>query len=100
MKITIESTSKAVFLNGMECRIWEGHTESGIPVHCYIPRVAVHKDEDTSQFERELKETRAPSAEVAAIPMERSEGDLLGWLTSGGVLDPRFRNAARAVWRN
>lgn len=62
MKITIESTSKIVELNGVPARLWEGHTESGIEVHCFITRIAVHKDQDCSQFEKELKEQPQPSA--------------------------------------
>lgn len=75
MKITIESTTKivlvkpAAFTQGMECRVWEGETEKGVKVQCLIPRIAVKLGEDTSQFEKELKEQRAPSAEVAAFPM-------------------------------
>ena len=70
MKITIESTSKVVELNGVPARIWEGRTASGIPVHCFVTRIAVHKSEDASQFEAELKEQRPPSAEVdAAYPL-------------------------------
>lgn len=69
MTITISNTTKVVTLDGLECRIWEGQTESGIPIHCYIPRVAVKNGLDTSQFEAELKEQRTPSAEVAAIPL-------------------------------
>lgn len=75
MKLIIESTTKVVELNKngsqMIARIWEGHTESGIPVHCYITRVAVANDKvlDHPQFEQELKEQRTPSAEVAAIPL-------------------------------
>ena len=69
MKITIENTSKIVELNGVPARIWEGKTDSGIPVHCYVTRIAVRNGADHSQFERELQETRAPSADVAAIPM-------------------------------
>lgn len=69
MKITIESTSKIVELNGLPARIWEGHTESGIPVHCFITRVAVHKDENHEQFERELQEQRVPSPDVESIPL-------------------------------
>jgi hypothetical protein len=72
MKITIESTTKIVSFNGIDCRIWEGATESGIPVHVYIPRVSVHESrppEDFAQFERELKECAKPSAEVQAIPL-------------------------------
>jgi hypothetical protein len=74
MKITLESTSKVVELKTprgciIEARVWEGHTESGIPVHCYVTRIAVRDTEDTAQFERELVAHRAPSAEIAAIPM-------------------------------
>jgi hypothetical protein len=67
MKITIENTTNLVTVNDVPARIWEGHTESGIPVHCYITRIAVHRDEDTSQFEAELKEQRVPSAVIEGI---------------------------------
>lgn len=73
MKITVESTTKLVLLNTgdgkpVPARIWEGHTDSGIPVHVYITRIAVDRTEDTSQFERELVEQRAPSAAIEAFP--------------------------------
>lgn len=60
MKITIESTDKIVELNGVPARVWEGETESGIPIHCFITRLVVHKDEDVEQFEQELMECRPP----------------------------------------
>lgn len=73
MKITIESTSKLVEFqtrHGMApARVWEGHTDSGIPVHCYIMRVSVNQTADTEQFERELRVCRTPSPEISAIPM-------------------------------
>jgi hypothetical protein len=73
MKLIIESTTKMVILEtptgSIPARIWEGHTDSGIPVHCYITRVAVHESLDTSQFERELAEQRKPSAAIEAIPL-------------------------------
>lgn len=70
MRILIDSTSKIVTLNGgVEARIWEGHTAAGVPVHCYVTRIAVHNDHDASQFQRELQEHRAPSADVVAIPL-------------------------------
>jgi hypothetical protein len=72
MKITVESTTKVVHLDGIPARIWEGHTESGVPVHCYITRIAVATDsppEHFTQFDYELQEQRTPSAEVAAIPL-------------------------------
>lgn len=76
MKITIENTSKIVVLkpgnlaDGVPARIWEGKTDSGIKVHCYITRIAIDKDEpNPEQFEKELHECKAPSAEVEAIPI-------------------------------
>lgn len=93
MKITIESTSKVVLVarhvvpvlsrvwegkkirshvvpsdQGILCRIWEGKTETGIPMHALIVRVGVNEGQDYSQFELELIEQRAPSAEIAAFP--------------------------------
>ena len=60
MKITIESTTKIVEVNGVLARVWEGKTDSGIDVHCFVTRIAVHKDDDAEQFEKELKECRPP----------------------------------------
>lgn len=68
MRITVESTSKMVTLNGVPARIWEGRTESGIAVHCYITRIAHDLDADSTQFEAELQQTRTPSTDIAAIP--------------------------------
>ena len=68
MTITITSTSKVVKLNGIDCRVWEGVTvPSGIKIHCFIPLLAVKKDEDCSQFEAELKECEPPSAEIDGV---------------------------------
>jgi hypothetical protein len=76
MKLIIESTTKTVELrvNGADvpARIWEGHTESGVPVHVYITRVAVAEGLALTQyaeFERELAEQRKPSFEVGSIPL-------------------------------
>ena len=69
MKITVESTTKIVQFNGLPARIWEGETETGIPVHVFITRIAVAREADTGQFEHELQECRPPSAEIAAYPM-------------------------------
>jgi hypothetical protein len=73
MKIMVESTTKIVELvvegNSVPARIWEGTTEGGISVHCYITRIAVHREADTAQFEEELLEQRAPCPEIEAIPL-------------------------------
>ncbi len=65
MKITIESTTAIVTINdGIQCRVWEGHTESGIKVEVLIPRIAARKGQDLSQFEAELQEQAPPSADA------------------------------------
>jgi hypothetical protein len=72
MTITVTSTTKIVHLDGIPCRIWEGCTDTGIPVHTYIARISVDAglpSEAFAQFERELKAQRVPSPEVAAIPL-------------------------------
>lgn len=75
MKLIIESTTRMTTIavpggGEIPARVWEGKTESGIPVVCLVTRVAVHKDQDTAQFERELAEQRPPSqAGIDAIPL-------------------------------
>ena len=76
MKLQIVSTTKIVELQVGGCfvpaRVWEGHTEDGTPVHCFITRVAptIPKDDPRQlQFEEQLIEMRAPSVEIAVIPM-------------------------------
>lgn len=79
MKITIENTLRIVDLivNGasVPARIWEGTTETGIPVHCFITRIAPTVEDIPEnkakfvEFERELKEQRKPSTDVATIPL-------------------------------
>jgi hypothetical protein len=71
MRVTLESTDKIVELKTprgiVPARLWEGHTDTGIACHALITRIAVHKDDDASQFERELKEQRAPSKELQGV---------------------------------
>ena len=69
MNITMHSTTKVVTLNGVPARVWEGTTESGIQVHCFVTRIAVERDLDTTQFEKELQEHQPPSPEIESIPL-------------------------------
>jgi hypothetical protein len=69
MRIQIESTTKIVQLNNVPARIWEGHTESGIPVHCFVTRVAVAEGLPTEEFDRELQKHAPPSPAIEAIPL-------------------------------
>jgi hypothetical protein len=66
MQVQLESTDRTMRLSGVECRIWEGHTASGIPVHAFIARVCVGEDQDASQFEAELRKCRPLSEELIA----------------------------------
>lgn len=68
MIITVHNTSKIVQVNGIPALIWEGETDSGIKVHCFITSIAVPDSADTTQFELELQLVSAPSAEVECYP--------------------------------
>ncbi|MGH8596004.1 MAG: hypothetical protein ACREXT_05035 [Gammaproteobacteria bacterium] len=80
MKITIENTTKIVMLKiasaEVPARVWQGETEDGVPVQCFITRIAPeipesdpHIDERTAAFERELKRCATPRPSVEAIPL-------------------------------
>jgi hypothetical protein len=72
VKLALESTDKIVQIRVGEAivpaRIWQGQTESGIPVHCYVTRVAVANGLPTEEFERELREHAPMRPDVAGIP--------------------------------
>lgn len=57
-----------VLADGVPARIWEGETETGVKCHAFITRIAADKNASTEQFEKELHECEAPSAEIEAIP--------------------------------
>jgi hypothetical protein len=73
MKITIESTDKVIELvtdNGdgpaVPARVWEGKTESGIPVVCFVTRIAPVIEEPVPEeiareFAASLQEQRPPT---------------------------------------
>ena len=80
MKITIENTSKIVTLvvsgQNVLARVWQGETESGIPVQCFITRISPEIpetdpriDELTVEFERELNRQANPRPTVQSIPL-------------------------------
>lgn len=69
MKAMLESTTKMVYVNGIQARIWEGRTDSGVPFHAFIVRVGVLRDADDVQFAAELQEMKAPSPEIESYPM-------------------------------
>jgi hypothetical protein len=85
VKITIESTSQLGTCNDVPARIWQGTTESGIPVIAFITRIGVPDGHDPSEFERELIE---PPTTVAPEPdksqRERTQEGLVAVLEGCG----------------
>ena len=77
MKLTIESTTKIVmikpdiFSDGVPARVWEGTSESGVKVHCFITRVAIpaEEQENAEQSMNELQQCKPPTPEVEALPL-------------------------------
>ncbi len=72
MKIILENTTKEVELNGVPARLWEGETDTGIKVHCFITRIAIHNNERqdvVQQFQSELHNCRVPSPELQLYPL-------------------------------
>ncbi len=80
MKIEIESTTKIVTLviggHDVPARVWQGRTSEGIPVQCFITRIApeIPKtnpqiDEMTAMFDADLKRCADPRPIVDAIPL-------------------------------
>jgi hypothetical protein len=54
MRVTVIPTEVITDLDGVKVRLWTGATDSGIKVTLAVRATIVHKDEDCSQFEREL----------------------------------------------
>lgn len=78
MLIKIHSTSKIVNLAGayehagISARVWEGVTESGVKVHCFITRIAIDVNETPANqkiFQEELQECKPPSAAMEKYPL-------------------------------
>lgn len=80
MKITIESTWRIITLvvdgKDVPARVWQGETEGGIPVQCFVTRIAPeiaesdpNIEELTAEFERDLQREAKPRPTVEAIPM-------------------------------
>lgn len=69
MKVTLESTTRIITVNGIEMRVWEGETANGVKCHAYIPRIACEHTADSQEFDRDLLEYAAPSPEIAALPL-------------------------------
>ena len=61
MEIQMRSTNVIKKIDGIEMRIWEGVTRSGVPIVAMIARIAVKLDEDQTEFLVELIEASPPN---------------------------------------
>lgn len=59
MQITMKPTGTFEGVNGVQCRIWEGTTDKGVPVQIFVPMIKVSATEHCGDFERELREVKA-----------------------------------------
>lgn len=69
MQMTLNSTDRIVTFNGVPARIWEGKSAGGVEVICFVTRVAVLDDADTSELDRELQQHAPPSAAAWSFPL-------------------------------
>ncbi len=60
MKVTAVATEQITEIDGVTARVWKGTTENGVEFIMFVARVAVHKDADPAEFERELKSIPPP----------------------------------------
>ncbi len=76
MRITIESTNKIVTLTpaepahgqaGVACRVWEGQTDGGLTVVCFITRIMAQTEQDLVQFENDLRDQRPSTTDVESV---------------------------------
>lgn len=70
MQVYLESTDRVVTLKAkdgtgeIQARVWQGKTDSDIPVVALIARIAVPEGQPQEEFRRELKEHAAPSPDA------------------------------------
>lgn len=67
MEIQMKATKTITEIDGVPVRLWEGTTAGGVPCKVFVHRVAVHNDDDQSQFENELSEKMPPAAPAVDI---------------------------------
>jgi hypothetical protein len=54
MKATMQSTSKTIILNGLNLRVWEGVSETGVKFVALVNRLAAANPQDQISVVREL----------------------------------------------
>jgi hypothetical protein len=62
MRIIIESTPHITTIEGVPVRHWTGVSEAGIRCDVFVRLLAVEKDQDTTEFDAELKTMPPPKS--------------------------------------
>lgn len=70
MKFTLEMSDEIAIIDGVECRIWNGHAENGVPVRVYVHRVAVPLGNPQEWFEKNLLGRENPASEITGRVVE------------------------------
>jgi hypothetical protein len=65
VKLSIEMSDELVSVDGVQCRIWNGHADNGVPVRVYVHRVAVPLGEPMKAFDEELLSKKPPERELS-----------------------------------
>jgi hypothetical protein len=65
VELRIKSTDLVTTIDGVPVRLWECTTRASVPVKVFIHRIAVHKSQDSIEFDRELDE-QLPPRQMAA----------------------------------
>jgi hypothetical protein len=63
MRLTLEMTNELTNIDGVMCRIWTGHSDTGVPVRVYVHRVAIPLKGTQHPFNIELVEMEPPTEE-------------------------------------
>lgn len=63
MRVLIDMSDELVTVDGVMCRIWNGHAENGVPVRLYVHRVAVPIQFPQGIFEKDLIVVDPPNKE-------------------------------------
>lgn len=58
MILTLKKTDEIVIIDAVETRLWEGTTDRGVAVNCFIHRIQPQTHDETvlKEFEQELSE--------------------------------------------
>jgi len=54
VRLSISTTDKIVSLDGVQCREWDGVTDTGVRCTVYVHRVAAKEEADQGVFEDDL----------------------------------------------